>query len=182
MIHRTTLLETEKYNIETVAFRNSDGSQASRAIIRHPGSVIILPLLHVQNAESNIVLIRNFRITLERSIVELPAGTRAKPTERGAQESPESCATRELVEETGYRAGTIKHVTSWLMAPGLTDEVMHFFLATQLTHVGQHLEPDETIQPLVVPASRARDMIRTGEITDAKTILALLWAERAGAF
>ncbi len=179
MIQRQLLLETAKYNVETVTSRNSDGSVASRAIIRHPGSVIVLPILG-SGADRQVVLIRNFRITLERSIVELPAGTRAKPDANGQQEAPEVCAARELEEETGYRAGTLKHLTSWLTAPGLTDEVMHFFLATDLTHVGQHLEPDEMIQPYLVTVDRAIEMVGVGEITDAKTILALLWARRAG--
>lgn len=180
MIQRTLLLQGEKYNIETVASRNSDGRLASRAIVRHPGSVIILPVLHTGSAEPSIVLIRNFRITLEQSIIELPAGTRPKSTSNGDQEPPEACAARELEEETGYRAATIKLLTSWLTAPGLTDELMHFFLATNLTHVGQHLEPDENIQTLIVPVSVAMNMLMTREITDAKTILALFWARQTG--
>ncbi len=181
MIKRSTILAGTKYDIETVESVGSDGVPNSRAIVRHPGSVIILPLLRTTaSAEPSVVLIRNHRITLERSIVELPAGTRAKPSSLVLPESPEVCAARELEEETGYRAGTMRPLASWLTAPGLTDELMHFFLATELTQVGQRLEPDESIQALVVPASMAFAMLDSGEISDAKTMLALLWARRAG--
>lgn len=181
-VERTLLLAGSKYDVETVSIPAGDGKTTSRAVIRHPGSVIVLPILQVagEQRSTRIVLIKNYRVTLGRFIIELPAGTRGKPDASGVQESPEVCAVRELEEETGYRARTIKHLTQWLTAPGLTDEVMHLFLATDLTLVGQHLEADETIEPVVVTPERAFLMIDSGDITDAKTILALMWARRAG--
>ncbi len=137
----------------------------------------------------SIVLIRNFRISLAQPLLECCAGTierprlpdqNGQPQGFGPGEAPELCAARELIEETGYQAATLIPLGWFYTTPGLTDEQMFAYAATGLTHVGQKLEEDESIDVEIVPIARALDMIRTGELRDAKSMLAILLAERAG--
>jgi ADP-ribose pyrophosphatase len=90
------------------------------------------------------------------------------------------CAGRELIEETGYRAANIRSLGWFYTTPGLTDERMHAFAATGLVHVGQDLEDDETIDVEAVEPARVLGMIGSGEMRDAKSMLAVLLADRAG--
>jgi ADP-ribose pyrophosphatase len=168
-ITRTLLRTGVKFNIELLETTGRDGTRLSREVIRHPGSVIILPIFETPTGPQ-IVLIENFRLSTESKLLELPAGTRTP------NEDPALCAARELIEETGYQAATLTHITTFLTAPGLTDEAMAFFLATNLTPVGQHLENDEDITVKLVSPSQAFAMMLKGEIHDAKTMLALLLA------
>jgi ADP-ribose pyrophosphatase len=140
-------------------------------------------------APKSIVLIRNFRISLAQPLLECCAGTierprlpdqHGQPAGFGPGEPPDLCAARELIEETGYQAATLIPLGWFYTTPGLTDEQMFAFAATGLTHVGQKLEEDESIDVEIVPAARALDMIRTGELRDAKSMLAILLADRAG--
>ncbi|HLP84272.1 MAG TPA: NUDIX hydrolase [Phycisphaerales bacterium] len=170
---RTLLRQGVKFDIELVERSGRDGTPLTREVIRHPGSVIILPLLATPSG-LQVVLIENFRLSTESTLLELPAGTRT----RG--EDPAVCAARELIEETGYRASTLTHVTTFLTAPGLTDEAMAFFIAQDLSQVGQDLENDEEIAVRLVSPSDALSMIAKGEIRDAKTMLALLLAKDRG--
>ncbi len=146
------------------------GRTVRREVVRHPGAVLIVPVL----PDGRIVLIRNFRVALEDWLWELPAGT------LGRDEPPRDCAARELIEETGYRAGRIDPLADFLTSPGLGDETMHSFLATELVHIGQDLEDDESIEVRPVPASEALAMIDRGLLRDAKSMLALLLAQRRG--
>ena len=139
----------------------------------------------------SIVLIRNFRISLAQPLLECCAGTierprlpdqNGQPAGFGPGEAPELCASRELIEETGYQAATLVPLGWFYTTPGLTDEQMFAFAATGLTQVGQKLEEDEAIDVEIVPVPRVLDMIRTGELRDAKSMLAILLAERAGLF
>lgn len=133
-------------------------------IVRHGGASVILSVLK----RNRILLIRQARPAVGRVIWELPAGT------IGRGESPLACARRELAEETGWRAGRIKHLISFFPSPGFCDEKMHVFVATQLSFVGQRLEPDEELTVRTVTLKQVLDMIQKGLIHDAKTIVALL--------
>lgn len=155
-----------KFDIERLTFAGNSGKEVSRECIRHPGSVIILPIL--QSGE--IVLIRNWRLSNESWMWELPAGTMVPG------EDPLACAARELEEETGYKSSTLTHLRSFHTAPGLTDEFMHAFIATNLEPTSQHLEVDERITVHPISPAKARQMLDGGEITDAKTLLVLLLA------
>jgi ADP-ribose pyrophosphatase len=173
IIARAVLHRGAKFDLEQVTVSGTGGMPIRRDVVRHPGAVVILPLLETPDGP-RVVLIRNDRIALGKSIHELPAGT-LEPMER-----PEDCAPRELAEETGYEAATITPLGRFYTTPGLTDEVMWSFVATGLRSVGQRLEPDEhlTVEPVRVP--RAFEMIDTGELMDAKSMLTLLLAERRG--
>lgn len=168
MIHRGAKFDFEQVEIET-----SRGRVLSREVVRHPGAVVIVPVLEGPGGRE-IVMIRNARIALERWLVELPAGT----LERG--EAPEAAAGRELEEETGYRAATLRRLGRFHTTPGLTDELMHAFVATDLTFVGQRLEEDERVEAFAVPVASVLRMIESGELEDAKSMLAILLAVRRG--
>ena len=122
--------------------------------------------------DDHVCLIRNFRLAVCRWLVEIPAGT----LEPG--EPPLDTAARELIEETGYRAAQLMPLCELLFSPGILHERMHLFLATQLTPGETRLEVGEQIERLIVPWEEALEMIRRGEIEDAKTVAALLFCDR----
>jgi ADP-ribose pyrophosphatase len=130
--------------------------------------VVIVPLLD----DGRVCLIRQFRLSVHETLIELPAGTLEPP------EPPLACAQRELIEETGFRATRIEQVHAFFLSPGILDEKMHLFLATGLTAGDPRREAGEEIDNLLVPLDEAVAMIFRGEIQDAKTIVGLLWAER----
>ncbi len=167
---RTLLHKGRKFDFEILEFPGSDGSLLRREVVRHPGAVVILPILD----DGQIVLIRNHRPSLDRPLFELPAGTLEPP------EAPEACAARELIEETGYKAATIQPLGRFYTSPGLSDELMWAFVASGLTHVGQRLEPDERLTVHPFPAAAVLGMIDSGDLVDGKSMLTLLWAARRG--
>jgi ADP-ribose pyrophosphatase len=142
-----------------------DGRGHARQIIRHPGAAVVLPVLD----DGRVVLIRNYRIAVEQTLVELPAGT------LDPGEEPLETAGRELAEETGYRAGTLELLAVFYSSPGILDERMHLFLATGLAPGEPNLQGGEQIETLVLPWRHAMDMVRSGAIRDGKTVAGLLY-------
>jgi len=140
------------------------GRKVIREKVMHPGSVGILPVLE----DRRLVLIKQFRYVVGSSLLEIPAGT----IEKG--ESPEECAVRELFEETGYRAGRLTPLLAFYLAPGYSNEFMWLFEATELEAGEMKPMPDESIEVRKVGLDEALQMIRSGEIRDAKTICAIL--------
>ena len=158
------LLDTSRFCVVRVR----DGGVGFREIIRHPGAVTILPLLD----EGRICLIRNRRVSVNETLVELPAGT----LEPGEQ--PIDCARRELAEETGYCAGTLHPLHTFYVSPGILDERMYVFVAKDLRLGTPAREKNEQIENLVVDWDDALRRVCDGEIKDAKTIAALLLYEQ----
>lgn len=150
--------------------RFPDGSIGSLEMIRHPGASAIVPLIGApDDPDPELVLIRQYRYAAEQYLYEIPAG-RLDPGE-----TPADCASRELLEETGYTAQRVIPLFTMFTTPGFTDEKIHLFLATGLT-AGQHQrEADEFLELVPTKLSRALSMIEQGEIQDAKTALALLY-------
>ncbi len=146
----------------------ADGRPAERDCVLHPGAVAIVPLL----ADGRICLIRNARITVERTLVEIPAGT----LEVG--EDPAVCAVRELEEETGYTAGRWEKLTEFYMSPGILNERMHLYLASDLQSGPSRREATEEIDNCILTWDEALAMIRRGEIEDGKTVAALLFVQQ----
>jgi len=173
---RETILKGRKFDFERVTFTNRVGERTTREVVRHPGAVCILPILDDGRAgeEARVVMIRVYRFALDRDTWELPAGTLE------AGEAPEACAPRELIEETGFEASSLTKLGSFHTTPGMTDELMHAFVATGLREVGQRLEEDELIKPVVVTVGEALAMIDDGRLADAKSMLTLLLAVRRG--
>lgn len=172
---RRTIQRGPKFDFEEVTLANDPARNAGpvkRYMIRHPGAVVVVPVLDVKAIDPVLVMIRNRRFTVGRELWEFPAGTLEPP------EPPEVCAGRELEEEAGYRAARVEPLGAFLTTPGMTDEMMHAYLATGLRHVGQRLMEDESITVETVALDRALQMIDRGELIDAKSMLALLLAVR----
>jgi len=165
---KAVLYRGRKVDLEIHRITYPNGHVGERERLVHRGAVAIVPLLD----DNTLCLIRNHRFAIGRELLEIPAGTLEH------NERPEVCAARELEEETGYRARTIEPVCRFFTSPGIMNEVMHVFLARDLTPVGQRLEPSEQIQVERAPWSEALDMVARGEICDAKTIAALLYCQR----
>jgi ADP-ribose pyrophosphatase len=154
------------------------GKAVTRAVIRHPGIAVIVPFLN----ESQILLMHQYRYSLDGELWELPAGTvngheenhRMRP-----DETPEACAARELFEETGYEAAELEKVAECYAMPGSSDELMHVFFARRLTLRGQSLDEGEVINEIrPYSLSEVEGMIARGEIRDAKTLIGLFYALR----
>ncbi|MCC6425402.1 MAG: NUDIX hydrolase [Phycisphaerales bacterium] len=157
-----------KFDFEQVEYRGADGRVLVREVVRHPGAVVIVPILRGDDGVERIVLIRNWRVSLGDWLWELPAGTR----ENG--EAPEATAARELVEETGYRAGRIRALGRFYTSPGLSDELMWAFVAEDLTLEKQKLEADERISVHTVEVGEVMGMIERGGLMDGKSVLGVL--------
>lgn len=169
-IARTLIHKGRKFDFELIEFAGGRGGTVRREVVRHPGAVVVLPIL----ADGRLVLIRNTRPSVDRSLLELPAGT----LEPG--EAPEFCAARELTEETGYAAAALTPLGRFYTSPGMSDELMWAFAATGLTHIGQRLEEDERISVVEMSAPAVLGLIDAGELVDAKSMLTVLWAVRRG--
>ena len=157
-------------NLDRDRVRFPDGTEANFEIARHPGASAIVPFLNdPKGEEPQLLLIRQFRYASGGYLFEIPAGR----LDEG--ETPAQCAARELKEETGCTAERIEPLTTILTTPGFTDEVIHLFMATGLTHGEAAREPDEFVEVVIMRLSEALERIAKGEITDAKTALALLY-------
>jgi ADP-ribose pyrophosphatase len=160
--------QSKRFHIERVIQTTPDGGEHEREIVRHPGAVVILPIL----PEGQIVFVKNYRVAVDETLIELPAGTLDQ------DEPPQKTAERELAEETGYRAGKIEHLLTFCMSPGILDEKMHLFLATDLTPGEAALEPGEDIEPFLCPWEEALKLAQAGEIRDAKSLVGLLFYDK----
>jgi ADP-ribose pyrophosphatase len=163
-----TLFETRRFSVIEETVTRPDGKTASCQYVKHPGSVAILPLVE----ENRVCLIRSRRLTVGKTLIEVPAGTREP------DESPLETARRELAEETGYRAAQFDELATYYPSPGVLSERMWVFVARGLTE-GEHArEANEEIENLVVSWDEALAMIDRGEIEDSKTLIAILLWER----
>lgn len=157
--------------IERVVLPN--GVEVELEVVRHPGASAVVPV----DEASRVVLLRQFRHAVGGFIWEIPAGLPDRP-----EETPEACALRELVEETGLRAGTLTHLATILTTPGFSDERVHLFLAGALEEEEPRRAHDEVIAEVRrIPLPEALAMVGRGEIVDARTICGLYLAgERLG--
>lgn len=172
-VSRELLVRGAKFDFERLTMRSADGKELVRQSVRHPGAVVVLPILE-SGGTKQVVLIRNWRISVEQWLYELPAGTLE------AGEDPGACAARELEEETGYAAATITPLCRFYTSPGMSNELMWAYAAGGLREVGQKLEADEWVTVHPTPAEESLAMIDSGVLTDAKSILTLLLARQRG--
>ena len=177
--HKMTYLKEKTIQAKTIykgsfLTLNSDqvllpnGNTSSREWIKHPGAVCCVPIL--PNGE--IVLIRQYRYAVKEEMIEIPAGKLDK------NEIPEKCALRELEEEIGYKANKLTLLANIYPAIGFTDEKMWLYLAEDLVKTKQSLDADEFLEINPTKLNEAVDMVWEGEITDVKTIIGILWAQR----
>jgi len=165
-LHTGKIIKLDKDRI-----RYPDGSEAEVDIVRHPGASAVVPFLSDPEGEDpQVLLLRQYRYAAGGYLYEIPAG-RLDPGE-----SPAECAARELKEETGCTAEKIEPLITMVTTPGFTDERIHLFMATNLTHGQAAREADEFADVVVVRLSEALELIQRGEIPDGKTALGLLFA------
>lgn len=171
-------LETEIiYKGKKVVFQRDvvelqSGRRTQREFVIHPGSAAIMPML----PDRRIILIKQYRYAVKNTLYEIPAGTLE------AGETPLQCAHRELKEETGYTAGRLEKLIQFYPSPGISNELMHLFLAQDLKKInvgasasgGPCPISDETIEVIEVSMDDAVEMIKSGKIIDAKTICGIL--------
>ncbi len=148
--------------------RAADGHLSTREYLRHPGAVMIVPLL----PDGQVVLERQFRYPLKRTAIEFPAG------KLDAGEDPLACAKRELMEETGYRAGRWSYLGGLHNAIAYCDEKIEMYLAEDLTYEGAALDAGETLEVFTSTWQQLLQWVREGTVTDVKTMLGVLWLEK----
>lgn len=155
---------------DVVAFPN--GSRGTLEMIRHPGACAVVPMLDCPTDDDpRVVLIRQFRHAADGFIWEIPAGT------LGPGEDPDRCARRELVEEAGCTAGQLERLTSVFTTPGFTDEIIHLYLAWDLSRGSAQPEHDEFLSVHDFRWSEVGRMIERGEIRDGKSLTALMFVQ-----
>lgn len=158
-----TLLEGKRFRVVRKTYPGRDGRPVVKEVIEHPGAVVVLPVFD----DGAVCLIRNFRPSIGRELLELPAGTR-EPAE-----APEITAVRELEEETGYRASQWEKLAEFYASPGVINERMFLFRAAGLTPGDQNLMEDERIVNRIVSPAEIRTLLSSGGIEDAKTFIGL---------
>jgi len=171
VVHKGRYLE---FRVDTIA--RADGTGGTRDTVGHPGAIAVLAL----DDDRRLLMVRQWRVPAERAMLEIPAGT--LDILDGAIEDPDLAAPRELEEETGHRASTWRKLSTFWTAPGFATELMHLYLATGIAgaDADSRLSPDEDERLELVHCSipDAVAMVESGEISDAKTILGVLWLDR----
>ena len=163
-INSKLLHQGKNFNFKTDEVQLPNGKPTIRDIVDHPGAVAIVPIFD----DGKILLVRQYRYTTGKDLLEIPAGT----LERG--EATDTCARRELKEETGYTAGSMKKILSMYMAPGYSNEIIHLYFATALKAGESHTEEDENINAETYGPDELLDMMEKNMIEDAKTIAGVL--------
>lgn len=158
------LFQGRVFRVELDEITLPNGKPAQREVIRHNGGVGVLAI----DGEGQVLLVRQFRYPYGQVLLEIPAGK----LEVG--EDPAACGLRELEEETGYIAGDYRFLARVYPSPGYVDEVLHLYLAQDLTSTQQNLDEDEFLAVERMPLADAIALCMDSTITDAKTLVALL--------
>lgn len=148
--------------------RLASGAEVTREYVVHPGAAMVVPLM----ADGQVLLERQFRYPLHRSFIEFPAG-KIDPGE-----SPRATAERELLEETGYRAGKLTELTTIHNAIGYSNERIVLFLAEDLSAGEQELDEHEFVELFTAPLSQLLAWIASGEVSDVKTIIGAFFVQQ----
>ncbi|EFL44638.1 hydrolase, NUDIX family [Fannyhessea vaginae PB189-T1-4] len=163
-IMEQTLFEGLIFNVNRVDVRLPNGSVSQRDIVRHSGAVGIVALTD----SGKICLVRQWRATLDRATLEIPAG-KLEPGE-----DPLACAKRELKEETGMTAGNIAFLTTLAPSIGCSDELIHLYMATDLSCGDAHPDADEFVKAELIDLDTCINLVLDGRIEDAKTVVGAL--------
>jgi len=152
-------------------FRAPDGAEFRREVVRHPGAVAVVAL----TAEGRVLLVRQYRGSVDRALLEIPAGTRDVEGE-----PPHETARRELLEEVGVEAGRMEALGTMLNSPGFCDEETLLYLATDLRDgvPDRHGAEESAIEVVAVPLAETDALRRRGELVDGQTVLGLLLARQ----
>ena len=163
------------WRVSVLTVQAPDGHRFERDTVLSPGAVAVVPVLADPEGGFSVVLVRQYRAALDTDVLEIPAGMRDVDGE-----PPEDTARRELLEEAGLIAGHLEPLTVFHNAVGMTDALTHLFLATELrqgAHDRQGVE-EQAMEVVQVPLHDAVAMVGRGELTDAKTVIGVLLAER----
>jgi 8-oxo-dGTP pyrophosphatase MutT (NUDIX family) len=153
------------FDVDRDRVRMPNGREVTVDVVRHSPSVVIIPVPE----PGHVILIRQFRYALRRSLWEFPAGS------MDAGETPEAAARRECHEEIGLVPDTLVRLAAFYPTPGYCDEEMVFFRVSGLNATDEQaaVDEDEDIEPRTFPLREAREMVRRGEIVDMKTVVGL---------
>lgn len=169
-LEEKTLSQTYAYRGRIIHLRRDmaelpDGSVADREVVEHPGGVCVAALTD----RDELLFVRQFRYPYGEVVLELPAGKRDK-----GGEDPLECGKRELLEETGATAGHYRYLGPLYPTPGYCDEIIHLYLATDLSFGESCPDEDEFLEVERIPLTTAVDMVLNNQIPDAKTQVAVL--------
>ena len=167
ILERKTTWRGKIFNVEQLSVRLPDARERVYDLVDHRDSVTILPL----DDDGRVWFVRQFRMGCQCDLLELPAGV----VDEG--ETPEQCALREIREEVGFSAGTLLKIGEIYLAPGYANEKNHIFLARQLHSDPLKADEDEFLERISIPRDEAYKLARAGNITDSKSLAALLLAE-----
>ncbi|MFC5467849.1 NUDIX domain-containing protein [Cohnella suwonensis] len=161
-IRTESVFEGRMISLQVDTVRLPNGETATREIVRHPGAVAVVAIV-----DGKMLVVEQFRKPLDKAQVEIPAG------KLDAGEEPEAAARRELEEETGYRARSIRHLSSFSTSPGFAEEIVHLYYTDDLEQGEVHLDDEEFLTCEAISLEQAQRYIEEGKICDAKTLLAV---------
>jgi len=166
-LQRDTIYSGRVFQVDKIKMQLPDGSTRYYDLVNHPSAVVIVPL----DDAGNILFVHQYRVGADMELMELPAGL------LNEGEDPAEAALRETGEEIGMGIGKLLLLGNFYSSPGYSSERLHIYLATGLFPAPLVQDDDEFLQVEAIPALKAMQMARTGEIQDAKTLAALLMAE-----
>lgn len=154
---------TKYFSVALDQVRKENGSLTKRVFINHPQASAIIPFL----SDDKIIMVRQYRYALKRETLEIPAGK----IDRG--EGPEECIKREMIEETGFRAGSIEWIYTYAPAVGYSNELIHIYKGNNLKKLDNEIDKNEISSVEIIKIKEALLMIKNHEIYDSKTIIAM---------
>ncbi|GGH79270.1 ADP-ribose pyrophosphatase [Pullulanibacillus pueri] len=166
-LHSKTIFEGKVIDLRVDTVELPNGETSTREIVKHPGAVAVIALTD----EGKLVLVQQYRKPLEKLLFEIPAG------KLDPGEALETCALRELEEETGYRCRSIEHVVSFYTSPGFSDELIHIYFTDTLIRGERHLDEDEFLENYEVDLQEALQLLKEKKIDDAKTVYAVQYLQ-----
>ena len=167
LLNRTIYFRGRIFSVAGREYMLPDGRSYTYEVVEHQGAITVVPL----DKDGCLLFVRQYRVGSQSELLELPAGMLED------DEDPLSAAAREVREEIGMGAGRMERLGDFFMAPGYSTEHMHIFLATELYPAPLPQDQDEFLSIARIPARKALEMARGGQIRDGKTLAALLMAE-----
>jgi ADP-ribose pyrophosphatase len=160
-----TIFTGRAVNLRVDTVQTADGRKSTREIVEHADCIAVIAV----DNDDNILLVKQFRKSVAKELLEIPAGG------IDAGEDAEAAVIREMQEETGFRPGSLERLTGFYSSPGFCTEYLHLYLATALTPGRLHAEDTAGISVVRVPIAQIPDLLMSGQICDAKTIAGLLF-------
>jgi len=163
ILSRERIYKGHAFNVEKLQVKLPDGRNKAYDLVDHNDSVTIIPV----DENNDIWFVRQYRVGSEKTLLELPAGV----MDEG--EEPEECAKREIREEIGMAAAKFIHLISFYLAPGYCNEMNHVFVASELSKSPLDSDEDEFLEPVKFHKDKIKEIIKSGQLIDSKSIAAL---------